>query len=212
MLSRSFSKKELIMVLLVLAMVLGFCYYYFVYLPVNDKIESANSRITELQDEDQLLQTKLLRLKKTQSELEALKSGEEVSIMPSYNGAKLEVNFLHDLMAPLGKYDFQFSEVTREKDLIRRDFTLSFESVKYDRIINIFKALYNCKYRVLISDVTYKAPDPTQSNSAEDNELKMSLSGTFYETMVGGSEDEGLPEDEAAKKAAQEAQAASEAE
>ena len=107
--------------------------------------------------------------------------------MGSYNSSKPETAFLHTVLADVPDYTISFDEVTREGDQIRRNFTLNFTTASYDSAEKIIKNLTSGDYRCLIGDM---------SCSVENGITSVTLQGTFYETMVGGTPDSALPADQ----------------
>ncbi len=194
-LSRDFTKKEKILIVILVIVILALCYYRFIHVPITDQIEAARTESYQLDDEQTIAVAKLAKTKKMQEEVEALKENGELTYMPSYNASKDEVAFLNKVLANASEFNVTFTDITRSGDQIRRNLSLKFSTADYKGAMNIVKQLYQSENRLVINDMSVNI-----SNSAKSNEnVSVSLAATFYETMVGGTEDAGLPPDSSKK-------------
>ena len=178
----NFSRKEKLMIIVLAILLIGLLYYRFIHISVNERITSAKNDAQVLQQELDLANA---RLKKAQG-MES-KMGPGMSKMGSYNSSKAETAFLNTVLANVPSYTVSFDEVTRDKNQIRRNFQLRFTTDSYDSAVNIIKNLTEGEYRCLIGDV--------RCSIADGGQTTMDVSGTFYETMVGGMKDSALPAD-----------------
>lgn len=194
-LNRDFSKKSKILILILVIILLALCYYRFVYIPIGDSIAQAQNDKYALEDEQMIVTAKCENAKKMSAEVEELKKKDNISTMPSYNGSKQEVAFLNNVLAPALDYDVTFTTISRNGDQIRRNFTLSFSAASYADAEKIIKDLYNSDIRVLIGDISMK----TLTSRNAESRMQVSLTATFYETMVDGVADGGLPADSSNK-------------
>lgn len=189
-LSRDFSVAERVLLVFLGLVLVGLTYYRFVDQPVRTALRTAQSEQESLQAELDTVNTQIAHLSQMQNELTDLKEGETVSKMPSYNNSKAELALLNDALRAATKYVVTFSDVTRDGDQIRRGFTLQFTAPSYDAMKQIFLDLAKSPYRCLIGDITCSA-----GSREGATELNVSATATFYETMVGGVPDAGLPAD-----------------
>ena len=202
LMSRNFSTKEKVLLILLAVMLLGLIYYKLVYSRLHTAVVNAQSEVNEavieqvkkfssgsLQSELEVAQMRLARIKKMEREMDGYKSTGMIAKMGSYNNSKPETAFLNTVLSGVNDYSISFEEVTRDGDQIRRNFTLQYKTSSYAEAEKIMKDLTSGEYRCLISDV----------NCSVDSGgvVTVSLIGTFYETMVGGTPDSALPKDEA---------------
>jgi hypothetical protein len=110
--------------------------------------------------------------------------------MKSYNASKEEIAFLNDILSDTIQYSVNFGDVTRSGDQIRRNFTLQYQTKTYAAAEDIMRQLCDGPYRCLVGDVRCSIDD--------DGIVTVNEAATFYETMVGGVADSGLPADAAA--------------
>ncbi len=187
-LSRDFTVKEKILLLLLCLVLIGLAYYQFIDKPVRASIAQANAEKQALELELQTVQSKIVQLEKMQSEIDTLTNSGKVSIMPSYNNSKEVNELLNKVLGRLG-YAITFSNVTRSGDQIRRNISLRFTAPSYATMERVLDQLAKSEYRCLIGNVSC-----SQNNSRDGGtSVTVNLTATFYETMVGGTADPGLP-------------------
>ena len=196
--SRDFTIKEKVLILLLCLILLGLAYYRFVDQPIRQDLETAASEKAMLQVELTAVNSKINQLQRMQDEMVDVTGGGTVSIMESYNNSKQEISFLNDVLSAATQYTISFTNITRYGDQVRRYFTLQFTAPDYDTMLSIVSQLSNSHYRCLIGDMQCSAV--TKSRYYTDyTQVSASMTATFYETMVGGTADAGLPADSSAQ-------------
>ena len=195
-LNRDLSKSEKNLLVVLVIVIIGAAYYLFVYTPIENGIHSAQVEQQALQTELEVTNAKVEKIKEMTEELSG-KSTARASYMPSYNAGKQELDFLHEILRDTSDYSVKFTGLTRNKDLIRREFSMKFSVRSYAKAKEVVKALENCDIRCLVADAVV-SPVERDSN-LQDGDIDVNLTGTFYETLQGGKPDKDLPEDEDAK-------------
>ena len=191
-LNRDLSKSEKNLLVLLLIVIVGAVYYLFVFTPIENGIQSAKIEQQALQTELDVANAKVEKIKAMTEELSG-KSSAHSSYMPSYNAGKDELDFLHEILRDTENYSVKFTTLTREKDLIRREFAMRFSVKNYAKAKEVVKALEHCDVRCLVADVVVSPLD--RDSNLQDGEVDVNLTGTFYETLQGGKPDKDLPED-----------------
>lgn len=199
-LSRDFTQKEKTMLALLGVLLVVLLYFYLVDQPVRNNLALAESEMQSLQIELDAVNSKLESLETMKAELDALSESPEVSVMESYNNRKAEIQFINELMKRAQEYSVVFDDVTRNGDQIRRPVTMTFVAEDYQTAVDMIKQLEACKYRCQIGNVTCSSSD--SDGDLEQGTVSVSLTATFFETMVGGVEDIGLPQDKSSSVAA----------
>ena len=199
-LSRDFSRGEKILLALLALVLVGLVYYQFVDKAVRSSIEKANAETESIKVELTAVNAKIKRMEEMQAELDSIQSDPSASYMGSYNNSREELAFLNDVLKSANQYSISFSNVSRDGDQIRRNFSLQFTTDNYSGMEKIMKQLCDGKLRCLINDISYNT---TRYNySAADREkygvdyydrVNVNCTATFFETMVGGVEDAGRP-------------------
>ena len=189
-LSRDFTTKEKALILVLVLILLGLVYYRFVDQNVRDAVASSESEAQMLQTQLDTAQQRVMYLQGLQNKMDALKAEGKLSYMGSYNNSKAEVAFLNDILAQTQQYSIEFANVTRSGNQIRRSFTLRYQTPDYAAAQAVMKKLCAGDNRCLVGDV--------RCTIADNGTVIMQQAATFYETMVDGTPDAGLPRDTAA--------------
>lgn len=189
--SRDFTLKEKIVLILLAVVLLGTLYYFVVDQPVRRAIAETTNEREDLQIQLSALQIKMATLNKMKSELTTLTGDAAFGEMGSYNNSAAELNELNQLLQDTTGYDISFDSVTRDGDLVRRTFSLTFTASDYDKAEDLITKLCEGEWRCLVSEITFNSPDSDLSKGA----VNVGLKATFYETMADGTADSGLPED-----------------
>ena len=199
-LSRDFSRGEKILLVLLALVLVGLVYYQFVDRVVRDNIAQAKAQTEAAQTELTAVNAKIKRMEEMQAELDSITRNPNASYMGSYNNSQEELAFLNDVLSATDQYSITFSNVTRDGDQIRRNFSLQFTTSDFVSMEKIMKQLGDGRLRCLINDISYNL---TRYNySLADREkydrdyyerVNLNCTATFFDTMVGGVEDAGLP-------------------
>ncbi len=192
-LSRDFSTREKIIILILIIIVLILAYYQFFDKSIREDLESARLQKEALELEYQQVQQELAELNSMQAEVDSVKAGKHVSQMESYNASDKELKILNDILDGTENYSITFANVTREKNQIRRNFTLTFTAPNYQRAVYILTQLSHSPSRCLLADLRLGATTGNLALGA----VNVNTTATFYETMVDGVADAGLPVDTA---------------
>lgn len=190
-LSRSFSLKEKILLLLLSLILVGLAYYQFVDQPVRSALATAQAEADALSVELNAVEAKLARMRRMRAELEDVTAGGTASEMGSYNNSKAELAMLNDVLSEALQYSITFANVTRNGDQIRRNFTLQLIADSYDTMEHIINSINSSHHRCLIGDLQCRA---SRDKYVLDGNINVNATATFFETMVGGTPDAGLPE------------------
>lgn len=193
---KEFSKGERAAILILCVLIVAMIYYIAVVRPVRKGIESAHQERDDLEMQVTILDAQVAKLNMMQQELEDMKNGDRVvSMMPSYNAGKQEVDFLHTTLAGTEDYYIGFSALDRDGDQIRRNFSLQFRSSDYQSAVGVIDKLENSEIRCLIGDVSV-SPADNETRNIMSGQVNVNCTATFYETMYDGVEDKELPEEE----------------
>jgi hypothetical protein len=194
-LTRDFSPREKALLVVLGIIIIGALYYLLIFQPVNDGIATAKASADDLEIQLLKLDNTVAQIKNMQKSINSLDAnGHIMSIMPSYNAGKQELDFLHTTLAASEDYYVGFKEITRQGDQIRREFELKFTVDEYSEAEDIINNLEHSELRCLISD--FKVTTVEQKSTIDKSEVEVSCTATFYETMYDGKEDAELPPDE----------------
>lgn len=191
-LSRDFTTKEKVLLLVLVVILIGLVYFQFVYKPITASIEKAENQKENLKSELEAVNTRITMLTKMKNEVDDITTEGTLKAMPSYNNSKNVNKLLNDV---LGDMDFAlvFSPVEKDGDQIRRRVQLTVNTPDADSVKTVFSELTGSEYRCLIENVSCA---PKKERNADSNEMTIVANLTFFETMVGGKADAGLPVEE----------------
>ena len=210
-LSREFSLKEKILILVLVLILLALAYYQFVDQPIRQALAAAEAEEQSLTTELTAVEAKLEKMRRMREELDAIIG--KATEMGSYNNSKAELALLNDYLADTVKYNISFANVSRDGDQIRRNFSLQFTASDYDTVERVISRLATCPLRCQVSEMRCSIARSWYRNGEvfafyygyydyTDAELvytyTVSITATFFETMVGGTADQGLPQSSAA--------------
>lgn len=189
-LKRKFTLKETILIIVLAVIILGLAYYKFVDEPVRSQTESAETQAESLETEKTIVTAQLTNLRKMENELSEAEAGGEATYMASYNNSAEEIAFLNTIFYKprVSNYSFGFSDVTKDGNQIRRNVSISYSTSSYDEAMAIIEDLSESHLRLVIGNVSASV-----GNSRDESVYSVSLTITFFETMVGGIADAGLP-------------------
>lgn len=186
--SREFTRSEKILVVILAVVLFGLLYDKFVFQTTDSVVQSLKAEADTTQAELDIANAKLVKLEKMEAELDNMDYSDAFGRMESYNNSKRETAFLNRVLADVSDYFISFEEVTRDKEQIRRSFSLQFVTNTYGEAVDVVRDLSYGEYRCLVDDINYSL--------AESNKIYINLKATFFETMVGGTPDQALPKDE----------------
>ena len=192
--SRDFTRFEKILLLVLSILLIGLLYYQFVDKPVRKATASAKEESAMIETELAIVSARATHLGKLQKEMNEISAagGGRISRMESYNNSRAEIALLNDILSDTLNYTISFADVTRSNDQIRRNFTLEFRTTDYYSMRKIIERLCNSEYRCLVDEIRCK-----MTKNDKESYVTAKLNATFYETMVGGTPDAGLPKDSA---------------
>ena len=190
--SRDFTRREKVTLFGLLILLIAILYFQCVDRPVRTSINAARAEAQEIETEMSIVAAKVRQLTKMQNELDDVKGSGVLSRMESYNNSSAEISFLYDILAETQQYNIEFSDITRNGDQIRRNFSLRFRTKDYDAMRSVITRLCASEYRCLVDEIRCQ-----RTINERESYVTANVTATFYETMVGGKPDAGLPKDSA---------------
>ncbi len=188
--TREFTNREKVLLLVLGLLLVGLLYFQFVDQPVRKQLETARSDAEILEIQVKALDAKIVSMREMKNEMDELIASGSVSEMGSYNNSKEEMAILNEVLENTRQYSINFANVTRDGDQIRRNFTLLFTVDDYESMEKVIQQLADSKCRCLIGDI--QCSQSTRRDKDSDL-ITVNATATFFETMVGGTPDAGLP-------------------
>lgn len=188
MMSREFTSREKILLVVLCVLLLGILYYEFIVKDVEETIKKYNTE--DLETELLIEQSKAASIMDMEAEMEAAKA-ESGSVVASYNNIKNEISALNDIFAAATTYNFDFNQAIKDGDAVRRDITISFTASSYNTAESIIEKLHDCKYRCLIRNISINT---SSGEGISSGSVSVSMTVTFFETMYNANTTDGLEE------------------
>lgn len=190
MMSREFTTREKILLLVLCVLLLGIVYYEFIVKDVDETIKQYDTE--DLETELLIEQTKAQSIMDMEAEMKNTKA-ETDSVVASYNNIKNEISALNDIFAAASTYNFDFNQAMKDGDAVRRDINISFTAGSYSTAERIIEKLHDCKYRCLIRNISINT---SSGEGISSGSVSVSMTVTFFETMYNANTTDGLEESE----------------
>lgn len=204
MMSRKFTTRESILLLILSVIILAAFYYAILWRPVREEI--ANCKASQIEVEDSYA-AEQIRATQKKGMLEKLDQIDKVSAgeIAVYNNIKNEMNELYNVLSNATDYSLSFSQATASGSIVRRDISVTFQTDSYVTAHDILRMMHDNKYRCIIKNLGMSAstnnqqttPDAPAQNPGlgRNGMVNVNLTITFYETTDGATDLSGLAYD-----------------
>ena len=193
MMNRKFTAREAWLLLLLSVMLLALFYYLALYRPVNLEVERCAALQVPVEEDLELQMMKATRKKKMVDELENAPEKQQGELLP-YNNIKNEITDLYEALSPAATYNLSFSEAVASGNIVRRDISISFQTENYQKVRAILEQMHSSPYRCILKDLSIsvnKSRGEAGGMSAAEL-INVNVNITFYETLVGAENTNGL--------------------
>ena len=181
--------QKIVLLVVVFALIAG-GYYVGFYLPVQRRIEAADT--AELDAQIQLEQMKAMQIRQMEEEIEENKAS-NAPMVPAYNHFKTETEELNRIFANAYDFTFQYSEPQVDGMQIRRAINLSFTAESFDKAVSMIHEVLEGPYRCLIEDLSIEDDeDETEEMDIRNHPVSVTFQLTYFETRYDAESEEGL--------------------
>lgn len=184
--SRKFTAKENIALLLCVALFLSIFYYQIVWKSTEKALETYD--VVELENELLIMQSKALKLIEMQNALEEYEV-ETVGVVADYNNLENEIMELNQILSDATMLNLEFESPTTDGSIVRRNIFITFQTNDYQTAKRMIDSLKTCKYKLLIRDVNLSA---VKGGLQSSKNVNVSLKVTFYEGVSEAAKNAGL--------------------
>ncbi len=184
------TQKALLLALVIVLLAVG--YTVFFYLPIQNRIEAADT--SDLEAEIQTEQIKAKKIKQMKAEIKENKDSDQ-PVVPAYNQFKAETEEINRIFANAYNFSFQYSEPQNDGMQIRRAMNISFEAENYDKAVSMIHEVLNGPYRCIIEDLSIDDSAELTDNENADlsrDRVSVSFQLTYFETRYDADTEEGL--------------------
>ena len=168
-LNRSFSTREKVLILVLVALLLVACYYFLVVKNVADTKAENDLQLQEIQ----------------------MQVDTQTALAMARTRMENELDELNTLLSGVGTYDVKFSQPELDGELVRRPVTITYTVAGYNEALGIVQSLQNGTYRC---DVTDFALTGKMLADGSIESVSATLDVTYYETTKGATNLSGLVE------------------
>lgn len=195
-----FNKREIALILVLVAVLMGLMYYQFIYCDIQDK--KAKYDTTDIDNEVMIEQSKLMKINSMEAEIAANTDSSEqdasTGYVETYDNLKAEINLLNDIFADAATFNLSFEQATAVDDAVRRNISVTFTASSYKVAKEIITKLHDAKYRCLIRNISINSQGGQNAEGIQ-NELDLnngpvsvSLTVEFFETLYEAKSLDGL--------------------
>ena len=194
MLKHKFTIRESILLLVATVLALGIFYYEVIYKNYQDALSKYD--VTNIQQESEILTAKAVKKKTMETYIEEHKNT-SFGEVATYNNITNEIEALAEIFEDKN-ISISWQEPYLIDSIVRRNVEISTKVSSYSEAEEIVNKIANLKYRCIISSLSIN----TRNNKSveEENEITLSMSVTFYETVEGASDLSGLVVEESAEQ------------
>lgn len=179
MMRREFSKREKILLLVLVLMILGLLYYVAVQKTIVRTTKEAELRIIEAEAALEIEEIKLAKLNSMQQKLDALEGGNSVfARIPDYDNIQPLMIELNNILAKAKGYNLSFLDIDFTEGLARRTINMSYVADNYETAKGILRDLSTCKYKSLVGSVGFSS---SGNDNLKNGTVSVRLDITFYE-------------------------------
>ena len=177
MVSRQFTTREKILLLIAGIVIVTAVYVKFVYMDVSSVMARYPSDLAEAQDELDMEQMKYTALESMKRELEEMEeNGEALSEIPPYDNSKNVMDELNQILLLSESYTLSFLPLEKESATVRRKITLNFTAYDYATAERIVNLIHGFKYRCLITSLSFSS-----ENTIKTGPVTVNIEATFFE-------------------------------
>ncbi len=196
MINYSFSLRERVLMLILVAILLSATWYQFVYSACQDQISTAQDDAADIQVNIQTASMQVASMKSMQDTIDAKKaSGVQPTQLPAYDNLQQLTASLNSILANTSGYTLDFTDpVSASVNVMRRDVSLSFTCDSYAQAKEVIATLDASPETCTIGDVSISMGASGSSassiaasivnTSSSSSAVSVSLALSFYESTA----------------------------
>lgn len=149
------SKREKIMLAVLLVLIVGCVYYLFFLTPNLEKQASLKEEITAMDDQVIMAQARVNHLNKMKKDLKAIKEeNKDIKEVPAFDNSKKLMNSLNLILSQAVQYTLNFTGTEETDGIVRRNVALTYECAEYEDVRAILQDIHDGKYPCVLQDVS----------------------------------------------------------
>ncbi len=188
MLSRKFTTREKVLLLILILILVGELYYLLVHRKVENDLLEAQTRFEQAKVTYEIENAKTVKKNGMLKAIQEAQKDEDVHPLPDYDNSTNVVAYLNGVMASADEYNLVFNTVNYSNYVAMRPINMSFTCQGYQAVRNIVTQLENGPYYCEVTGLSMAA-----GNGAVDltgGYVSVQMTAVFYE-YVGTEQLEG---------------------
>lgn len=183
--NRSLSARERIMVLFLVALLVGVCYFLLFYQPLQTELASVAAQSAELDSQIEIATVKIASMDAMQQELDEIlaRPQAEITEIAPYDNAKVVMSQLNGILSASEDYSLNFKDpVIGEDGTVRREVDMSYTCADYASAKSIIEALAASHWRCLINSLSLGSSADNATANIMAGSINVKASITFFES------------------------------
>lgn len=190
MLKHKFSLRETILVCIAAILALGIFYYEAIEKNYQKALHQYDT--TNIQSEMDLLDVKEAKMRSMESYIEEHSDANQGEVAV-YNNLANEIDALANILQPTASnVSIQWAEPYLTDTIVRRNADITCTVPSYVIAESVIDQIVNLQYKCIISSLSISGSDAMSVNTSES--VSVSMTVTFFETIDGASNTNGLTE------------------
>ncbi len=182
---RKLSKRERVLLILLIFLLVAVSYMQFFYLPVGRRLAAAQQRLVIAEEELALGQSQLIRLRQMEKALKEAELSPDFRpvAVPEYDNINLVMLEFDSILLNARDYGLTFVQPRLDEHLAQRSVELTFAAESYAQAKEILSALYDFPYRCELQNITVQpaAASPQGDIAAQPVSVRLTL--LLYEKL-----------------------------
>lgn len=155
MMFKSFTKREKILLVILVLILFSALYYFTVALPSINRISAANEKAASVQDDIMLEMAKMKKIKEMQEKIEEASSSNGFkTVIPNYNNLENVMRQMDVFLSSSTDYKLSFSQTTEENGLLYRPIDVEFDCANYSAARAIIDKIYTSPFKCVIDNIS----------------------------------------------------------
>ncbi len=179
MLSREFTKREKILLLILAVILLAEVYYLLVHQRVERQLAEARERTEMAMVSYEIESAKAAKKQEMLKKIEEATKDGSVQRLPDYDNATNVVAYMNGVMESVEEYNLVFNDVEFRNYVAVRSINMSFSCQGYSSVKNIVTQLEDCPYYCEVTGLLISAAD--EILDMEDEMVSVQMTAVFYE-------------------------------
>jgi len=180
--THTFTNREKTLLLILVIMLLGVAYYYAIYIPVSERIQTAQTTESAASDQITMETVKATKMKKMQGVIDAADENTSKAEIPPYDNLEKVMLQLDAILGSTTNYNLTFDQLTQSDNLMYRPIKMTFTCPNYAAAKTVLTNLNNCQYRCMLDDISVGTTS-NESHDISNNEVSINLTVTFIEKL-----------------------------